>query len=183
MDETLAFKRVDAANVPAFFFPKNIVWHTMSEHIAPNAEGKDRHYLAEVQIIHEDSEGNLAVLAVFFDVDRSNQDNSAGESAFVKSFLDGFDDRQKSEEDADKKKIDMALLIKELKPEQGFWMYDGSLTTPPCTEGVKWTVMRGALSFSGQQWNQITDFTNGFYPSYYQNPGADNPYIEQKYLD
>lgn len=42
----------------------------------------------------------------------------------------------------------MSLLIKGLNTEAGFWMYDGSLTTPPCTDRVAWTVMKGKLTMS-----------------------------------
>ena len=29
-----------------------------------------------------------------------------------------------------------------------YWSWDGSLTTPPCTEGVKWTMLQQAVPIS-----------------------------------
>lgn len=37
--------------------------------------------------------------------------------------------------------------------EEDFWSYDGSFTTPPCTEGVKWTVIKAAQPMSQAQKN------------------------------
>lgn len=38
---------------------------------------------------------------------------------------------------------------------EDFWSYDGSLTTPPCTEGVKWTVMRQVQPMSKAQSDKL----------------------------
>jgi len=35
--------------------------------------------------------------------------------------------------------------------DPGFLIYDGSLTTPPCTEGVRWIVMDKAISAAPEQ--------------------------------
>ena len=35
--------------------------------------------------------------------------------------------------------------------ERGYYAYMGSLTTPPCSEGVLWMVMRQPVALSGQQ--------------------------------
>ena len=36
-------------------------------------------------------------------------------------------------------RVDAAALLPE---DRSYWRWDGSLTTPPCTEGVKWLMLR-----------------------------------------
>lgn len=43
-----------------------------------------------------------------------------------------------------------------LPANRGYWTYMGSLTTPPCTEGVRWFVMEQVLSISRQQLRAFT---------------------------
>lgn len=37
-----------------------------------------------------------------------------------------------------------------------FWSYDGSLTTPPCTEGIKWSVLKSVQPISEAQLAKFT---------------------------
>jgi carbonic anhydrase len=39
-----------------------------------------------------------------------------------------------------------------LPADRGYWTYEGSLSTPPCTEGVRWFVFEQELSLSREQW-------------------------------
>jgi carbonic anhydrase len=38
-----------------------------------------------------------------------------------------------------------------LPDDRSYWAYDGSFTTPPCTEGVKWHVLYEPVTVSLQQ--------------------------------
>jgi carbonic anhydrase len=40
-----------------------------------------------------------------------------------------------------------------LPADRGYWTYMGSLTTPPCTEGVRWFVMEQDMTVSRSQLN------------------------------
>lgn len=111
------------------------------------------------------------MVGFFFDNEGQDSDND-----FVKSFLQGYGDR--FNEDANTKlKIDMDLITRKVVEEEGFWQYDGSITTPPCTEGVKWTVMKTVQNISTSQLGKFYQFTKG------TASGNELNATEAKYLD
>lgn len=53
---------------------------------------------------------------------------------------------------------DLALELSELKPfPEQYFAYSGSLTTPPCSEGVHWLIMAEVASLSKAQLTEIAD--------------------------
>jgi len=54
---------------------------------------------------------------------------------------------------------DMDLDMNELRPiPQNFYRYKGSLTTPPCSEGVHWIVMADIWQISPEQMSKVVSY-------------------------
>ena len=62
-----------------------------------------------------------------------------------------------------------------LPKKREYWSYDGSLTTPPCSEGVKWYVMSHPIQISVRQVDQ-------FQAAYRKNSRPPQPLLGRKIL-
>jgi len=51
--------------------------------------------------------------------------------------------------------LDVLEAIREVNMFNDFWTYEGSLTSPPCTEGIRWWVARNTLYVSIEQMQAI----------------------------
>ncbi|MFB9217906.1 carbonic anhydrase [Vibrio sinaloensis] len=115
------------------FSLKQFHFHTPSEN---HVDGKE--YPLEAHFVHADKAGHLAVVAVFFELGKANPD-LAQLLATVPSA--NSDVAIKIPFDAD------ALLTN----TNDYYRFNGSLTTPPCSEGVRWLVLKAPQTVSAEQ--------------------------------
>ena len=93
----------------------------------------------EMHLVHRDKDGNLAVVGVMMEVGTENEALSG-----VWANL--------PEEKSDAMTVKGAVEAEKLLPkDRSYYTYSGSLTTPPCTEGVKWLVLKNPVQLSGEQ--------------------------------
>jgi carbonic anhydrase len=108
-------------------------FHTPSEE---KIDGKA--YPMEAHFVHKDAEGHLAVVAVML---KEGSKNKALEKIF--GALPAAEDGKHA-----LGALDPAAL---LPSERGYYAYTGSLTTPPCSEGVRWQVLKRPIEVSESQ--------------------------------
>ena len=95
-------------------------------------------------LVHKNAKGELAVVAVLI---------SAGEpNAFLKSVFDHFPAKGTPEVSVPEATVN---LVEFLPQQRGYYTYDGSLTTPPCTEHVRWFVLKSPVQASATQVQQF----------------------------
>jgi len=104
-------------------------FHTPSEHSIAG-----EHYPLELHLVHKDVDGKLAVIGVLFD---------AGAESKVLPSLWAQWPRKVDTAAKLPRPFDPSLLLPD---NRKVFRYSGSLTTPPCSEGVVWNVMRRTLS-------------------------------------
>ena len=93
----------------------------------------------EAHFVHADKDGNLAVIALMFE-------EGAGHSVIEALW------KSLPAHEGDKKPLEIALDPLALLPQDtDYYRFNGSLTTPPCSEGVWWLVMKHAVSVSAEQ--------------------------------
>jgi carbonic anhydrase len=121
-------------------------FHDPSEH---HIDGVS--YAMELHLVHKDSEGKLLVIGVLAQ-EGEEQKELARLFAWVEQQI-GHRMLQAGEEVAGVDQFDlMKILPKDLKH---FYAYGGSLTTPPCTEGVQWIVLKEPIELSKAQINRF----------------------------
>jgi carbonic anhydrase len=90
-------------------------------------------------LVHKDLEGRLAVVAVLLD--------RGSVQPVVQSVWNNLP-LEKGEEVVARSNLDLNAL---LPSDRAYFTYMGSLTTPPCSEGVLWMVMKNPVSISPDQ--------------------------------
>lgn len=118
---------------------KQFHFHSPSENTI-----KGHSFPMEAHFVHADADGNLAVLAIMFELGEHNAElekawahmpeNEAGEHALSNT-------------------VDANML---LPLDHDYYRFNGSLTTPPCSEGVNWFVMKHFDTASQEQIDKFT---------------------------
>lgn len=118
------------------FYLKQFHFHTPSEN---QIHGKS--FPFEVHFVHADKDDNLLVLAVMAEEGKEN-----------KELIKLWGAISAKENVPTKIQIQEAFNISEFLPKyKYYYRFDGSLTTPPCTEGVTWIVLKDSVEISKAQ--------------------------------
>ncbi|TYT21357.1 carbonic anhydrase family protein [Corynebacterium urealyticum] len=118
-------------------------FHTPSEH---TVDGKPAE--GEIHFVHKDKDGNLAVVGALITEGETHEeayrpiiDNLIKDTGVERSFDDA------------------PVTLEDLLPKQsGYTAYDGSLTTPPCSEDVKWFVLDAPVELSSVQIEKLRKY-------------------------
>lgn len=94
-------------------------------------------YPLVAHLVHKDAEGKLAVVAVLMTEGQANP--------FLETVWKYLPAEQGKEVAPEGVTIDASRLV---PPSHGYYTFTGSLTTPPCSEGVTWFVLKSAESIS-----------------------------------
>jgi carbonic anhydrase len=106
----------------------------------PSEERIDgKQFEMSLHLVHKDDQGRLAVVALLFD---------KGAAQPVLQRVWNNLPLEKNEELAARLPLELNAL---LPADRRYFTYMGSLTTPPCSEGVQWIVMREPVTASAEQ--------------------------------
>jgi len=101
----------------------------------------------------------LGVVGIFYEL--SNDTNPAFEAIF--EHLEDLQFPGKRDYHAIVTGLDLADLIPDQIETDGYYAYEGSLTTPPCTDIVRWHVMKAAGSISFDQMDKFRQLLSDRY--------------------
>ncbi len=117
-------------------------FHSPSEH---TVDGKPYDMVAH--LVHQAGDGQLGVIGVLL---KKGKANPVIDSIWA----------QLPKHAGDHKKADTKVNVADLLPaKHAYYNYSGSLTTPPCSEGVNWMMMQTPVEVSAEQ---VAAFTNIF---------------------
>jgi len=107
--------------------------HPSEEHV----NGKEFPLVAH--LVHADADGHLVVIAVLFELGNAN--------SLIETLWENIPAVKEKPHDSS-----ISIQAQDLIPsERSYFTYAGSLTTPPCSEGVSWYVLNSHTTISPQQ--------------------------------
>ncbi len=119
-------------------------FHAPSEH---TLNGKS--YPMEVHLVHQSAYGEYAVLGIFIEEEKENE--------FINVLWSNIPPSGE-ENTVSGVEVNASALPPQNK---SYYRYDGSFTTPPCTEGVSWNVFKTPIEAFKEQIANFTSFYNG----------------------
>ncbi|KAF1835149.1 carbonic anhydrase [Decorospora gaudefroyi] len=139
---------VDWTTHPSFTYDNTTVylkgWHIHAP--ADHSVGGDKSK-AEMHLVHVDASGHeAAVLAIRLDPGNSDAPFFAQLPPMI-----GFDELDVEE----RASVAFESLLESVLYFGEFWTYHGSLTSPPCTEGIRWFVARQIVFIGVEQMQAI----------------------------
>ncbi|KAL3518404.1 hypothetical protein ACH5RR_020993 [Cinchona calisaya] len=121
---------------------KQCHWHSPSEH---SIDGK--RYDLEAHLVHETPDGKIAVIGIMYEIGRPD------------TFLSSMENYLKALADT----TDLEIIVGNVDPERikfgsrKYYRYIGSLTIPPCTQNVVWTIVKKVRTVSRDQVKMIRE--------------------------
>ncbi|KAJ3343067.1 hypothetical protein HDU93_000237 [Gonapodya sp. JEL0774] len=110
------------------YYLVNFHFHAPAEHHLA-----DKAYPAELHLVHKSDSGAIHVVAIYV------EDFGEKPVGWLHQFL-----RAVPHNETDKgnvvKNFPIGRLTEYIEDSEEFWYYEGSLTAPPCTEGVRWVI-------------------------------------------
>ncbi|XP_010414580.1 PREDICTED: alpha carbonic anhydrase 2-like isoform X2 [Camelina sativa] len=115
-------------------------WHSPSEH---TVNGK--RFALELHMVHESKNGSMAVVTVLYKIGRPN------------SFLKLLEQKLVAITDQHDAERNVVMIDpNKIKTEsRNYYRYIGSLTTPPCTQNITWTILKKIRTVSKSQVNLL----------------------------
>lgn len=93
----------------------------------------------EAHFVHSKEDGDLAVVAVMFEVGKENP--------ALTPLIDAMPKQENQQVS-----INRQVNLRDLFPEDlHYYRFSGSLTTPPCSEGIRWLVLKQPVTLSQAQ--------------------------------
>jgi len=116
------------------FTLKQFHFHTPSENMIHHHQ-----YPLEAHFVHEDKQGHLAVVAVMFETGDNDPALTKLTQVLPKTHHTHL--------------LSSSFSVKEMLPTTvtHYYRFNGSLTTPPCSEGVRWFILKQSKSLSFEQ--------------------------------
>jgi carbonic anhydrase len=112
-------------------------------HRPSEEEMHGKHYAMVAHLVHKNDKGELAVVAVLIHAGAAN--------AFLEPVFADFP----AEGTESKAAGTNADLMQLLPAKHGYYTFEGSLTTPPCSEHVRWFVLKEPVDASKEQIRQF----------------------------